>query len=123
MCHRGKGMSARGVEESASHQTSCPAIEVRFQCRAIAQAVSRRLFNAAALVHTQLSPLGFVVDKVTLGQVFPKDLRFSLVNIISLLLHIHLCTFRKMDSGSIEALSRPTATVTISQSSRTDVLQ
>jgi hypothetical protein len=33
--------------------------------------------------------VGFFVDKLTLGQVSLSVLRFSLVNIISLLLHTH----------------------------------
>jgi hypothetical protein len=34
--------------------------------------------------------MGFVVDKVALGQVFLRVIRFSSVNIIPPLLHIHL---------------------------------
>jgi hypothetical protein len=51
--------------------------------RAMAQAVSRRLLTAAARVRAQVNPVGFVVDKVALGQVFLRVLRFSPVNIIS----------------------------------------
>jgi hypothetical protein len=36
--------------------------------------------------------VGFVVDKVALGQVFLRVLRFSPANIIPPLLHIHLST-------------------------------
>jgi hypothetical protein len=38
--------------------------------RAMAKAVSRRPLNAAAWVRAQVNPVGFVVDKVALGQVF-----------------------------------------------------
>jgi hypothetical protein len=46
----------------------------------MAQAVSRRPLTAEARV-------GFVVDKVALGQVFPLVLRFSPVNFIPPVLH------------------------------------
>jgi hypothetical protein len=42
----------------------------------MAQAVSRRPLTAAAWVRTQVNPVGFVVDKVALGQVFLQALRF-----------------------------------------------
>jgi hypothetical protein len=48
----------------------------------MAQAVSRRPLTAAARVRAQVNPVGFVVDKVALAQVFLRVLRFSLVNII-----------------------------------------
>jgi hypothetical protein len=44
------------------------------------QAVSRRALTAEARVRARVKP--FVVDKVTLGQVFLRVLPFSLVNII-----------------------------------------
>jgi hypothetical protein len=50
--------------------------------RAVAQAVSRWTLNAAAWVRAQVNPVGFVVDKVALGQVFLRVLRLSPVNII-----------------------------------------
>jgi hypothetical protein len=50
--------------------------------RAMAQAVIRRPLIAAAWVHTQVNPVGFVVEKVALGQVFLRVLRFFPVNII-----------------------------------------
>jgi hypothetical protein len=50
--------------------------------RAVAQAVSRRPLTAAAWFRAQVNPVGFVVDKVALGQVFLQVLRFSPVNII-----------------------------------------
>jgi hypothetical protein len=36
----------------------------------MAQAVRRRPLTTAARVRTQVNPVGFVVDKVALGQVF-----------------------------------------------------
>jgi hypothetical protein len=50
--------------------------------RAMAQAVSRRPLIAAARVRAGDIPVGFVVDKVALGQVFLRVLPFSPVNII-----------------------------------------
>jgi hypothetical protein len=48
----------------------------------MAQAVSRRPLTVAAWVRAQVNPVGFVVDKVALGQVFLRVLRFSAANII-----------------------------------------
>jgi hypothetical protein len=48
----------------------------------MAQAVSRRPLNMAAQVRAWINPVGFVVGKVALGQVFPRVLQFSPVNII-----------------------------------------
>jgi hypothetical protein len=48
----------------------------------MAQAVSRRPLTAAAWVRAQVNPVGFVVDKVAVGQVFIRVLRFYPVNII-----------------------------------------
>jgi hypothetical protein len=50
--------------------------------RAVAQAVSRRHLTAAARVHAQVNPMGYVVGKVAVGQVFLRVLRFSPFNII-----------------------------------------
>jgi hypothetical protein len=50
--------------------------------RAIALAVSRRPLTVAARVHAQVNPVGFVVGKAALGQVYLRVLRFSPVNII-----------------------------------------
>jgi hypothetical protein len=44
---------------------------------AMAQAVSRRPLTAAAWVHAQVNPVGCVVDKVALEQVFLRVLQFS----------------------------------------------
>jgi hypothetical protein len=43
----------------------------------MAQAVSRWPLTVAAWVHAQVNPVGFVVVKVALGQVFLRVLRFS----------------------------------------------
>jgi hypothetical protein len=42
----------------------------------MAQAVSRRPFTTAIWVRAQVNPVVFVVDKVALGQVFLRVLRF-----------------------------------------------
>jgi hypothetical protein len=54
--------------------------------RAMAQAVSRRPPTAEARVRSRVN-VGFVVDKVALGQVFLRVLRFSPVNFIPPVLH------------------------------------
>jgi hypothetical protein len=46
------------------------------------QAVSRRPLTAPAQVRAWVNPVGFVVDKVALGQVFLQVLQFSPVSII-----------------------------------------
>jgi hypothetical protein len=48
----------------------------------MAQAVSRRPLTAEAWVRSRVSHVGFVVDKVAVGQVFPRVLRFSPVSFI-----------------------------------------
>jgi hypothetical protein len=48
----------------------------------MAQAVSSRPLTESAGVRAQVNPVGFVVDKVALGQVFLRVLRFSPGNII-----------------------------------------
>jgi hypothetical protein len=53
----------------------------------MAQAVSRRPLNAETRVHPGSVHVGFVVDKVTLGQVFLRALRFSPVNFIPPVFH------------------------------------
>jgi hypothetical protein len=50
--------------------------------RAMAQAVSRRPLTETARVRAQVNAVGFMVDKVALGQVFLRVIRFSPVNII-----------------------------------------
>jgi hypothetical protein len=55
--------------------------------RAMAQAVSRRPLTAEAGFDPGSAHVRFVVDKVALGQVFPRALRFSPVNFIPPVLH------------------------------------
>jgi hypothetical protein len=50
----------------------------------MAQAVSRQPLTTAAQACTLVNPVGFVVDKVALGQVFLRVLQLSPVNIIPL---------------------------------------
>jgi hypothetical protein len=57
--------------------------------RAIAQAVSRRLPTAEARVRSQSGHVGFVADKVALGQVFSEYFGFSCQFLFHRLLHIH----------------------------------
>jgi hypothetical protein len=57
------------------------AANLLFGC-VMAQAVCRWPVITAAWVRAQVNPVGFVVDKVALGQVFLRVLRFSPVNII-----------------------------------------
>jgi hypothetical protein len=49
--------------------------------------------------------VGFVVDKVALGQVFLRVLRFSPVNTIQPLLHIHSCIIWELVSGPVSGRS------------------
>jgi hypothetical protein len=56
------------------------------RCRAMAQAVSSRSLTAEARVRSRVH-VGLVVDKVALGQIFPRVLRFSPVNFIPPVLH------------------------------------
>jgi branched-subunit amino acid transport protein len=63
----------------------------------MAQAVSRWPLTAEARV------VGFVVDKVALGQVFLRVLRFSPANIIPPLLHIHLSLPHEVCDSSDQA--------------------
>jgi hypothetical protein len=57
--------------------------------RAIDQAVSRRLPTAAARVRAQSGHLGFVVDKVALGQVYSKYFGFRCQFALYHFLHNH----------------------------------
>jgi hypothetical protein len=52
------------------------------RCRAMAQAVSHRLLTAEDRVRNRSVHIGFVVDNMTLGQVFLRVLRFYLVSIM-----------------------------------------
>jgi hypothetical protein len=55
--------------------------------RAMAQAFSRRPPTVEARVRSRVVQVGFVLDKVALGQVFPRVLRFSPVTFIPPVLH------------------------------------
>jgi hypothetical protein len=55
--------------------------------RAMAQAVSRRPPTAEARVRSRSVHVVFVVDKVALGQIFPRVLWFSPVSFIPPVLH------------------------------------
>jgi hypothetical protein len=57
--------------------------------RAIAQAVSHRLPTVAARVRARAGNVGFVVDKVALGQVFSKYFGFPCQFAFHRLLHNH----------------------------------
>jgi hypothetical protein len=46
--------------------------------------------------------VGLVVEKVALGQVSLRDLRFYPVNIIAPMLHIHSCIIWGIDKGPFE---------------------
>ena len=53
----------------------------------MAQAVSRRRSTVEARVRSRGGPCGILVDKVALGQVFPRVLPSSYVNFIPPVLH------------------------------------
>jgi hypothetical protein len=57
-------------------------MEVSGRLHTLTQAVSGWPLTAAARIRAQVNPVGFVVDKVAVGQVFLRVLRFSPVNII-----------------------------------------
>jgi hypothetical protein len=57
--------------------------------RAIAQAASRRLSTAAARFETRSGHVGFVADKVALGQVFSEYLGFPCYFSFYRLFHTH----------------------------------
>jgi hypothetical protein len=57
--------------------------------RAIPQAVSRWLPTAAARVHARSGHVGFVVDKVALGQVFSEYFDFPCQSSFHQILHPH----------------------------------
>jgi hypothetical protein len=60
-----------------------------YQGRAIVQAVSRRLPTAAARIRPRSGHVGFVVDKVVLGQVFDEYFGFPCQFSFLLLFHNH----------------------------------
>jgi hypothetical protein len=55
------------------------------------QAVNQRPLTAESNVRARVNPCGFVGDKVALGQVFLRVLRFSPVNIIPPSFSILIC--------------------------------
>jgi hypothetical protein len=57
--------------------------------RAVAQAVCRSPLNTYARVHLQVNHVGFVLDKVALGEVIIRILRSSTVSVILPIFHIH----------------------------------
>jgi hypothetical protein len=61
--------------------------------RAMAQAVSRRPLTVAARVRARVNAVGFVVNKVELGQVFLRVLRFFPVSSVG-------STFSKIKKNS-----------------------
>jgi hypothetical protein len=69
----------------------------------MAQAVSRWPLTAEAGFAPGSIHVGFVVDKVALGQVFLRVLRFSPANIIPPLLHIRLSPPHEVCDSSDEA--------------------
>jgi len=56
----------------ACHQTFNCIIDVYLHCnkRGHAQAVSRRFLIAQVLIHSPVESLGFVIDRVAIGQMF-----------------------------------------------------
>jgi hypothetical protein len=68
---------------------------------AIAQVVSHWLLIAGARVRDQGNHVGFVVDKMEMGQVSLRLLRFPLVNIIPPLPHIHSWIIFETENGPI----------------------
>jgi hypothetical protein len=69
--------------------------------RAVAQAVSRRPVTAETGFSPRAVHVEFVMDKVALGQVSLRVLRFFPVSIIPPLLHIHSCINWEMDNGPV----------------------
>jgi hypothetical protein len=63
--------------------------------RGMAQAVSRWPNTAKARLYLRLLGVGFVVDKVTVEQVFLRVQRFSLVSIIPPTLHINSFNYHR----------------------------
>jgi hypothetical protein len=64
-----------------------------------------QLLCVEAQIRAQVSPCGIVVDKVTLGQIFLRVLRFSPVSIIPPLFHILSCIVWGMDNGPVSGRS------------------
>ena len=62
----------------ACHQTFNCTIDARLHCdkRGHAQAVSRRFLIAQVLIHSLVESLGFVIDRLAVGQIFPNTSHF-----------------------------------------------
>jgi hypothetical protein len=71
--------------------------------RLIAQAVSRRLPTAVARVPARVGDMGFVMDKVVLGQVFSEHFGFSCQFSFHRLLHTHHLSSRTGTIGQFVA--------------------
>jgi hypothetical protein len=63
------------------------------------QAACSRSPIAEDAVSHQASPVKFVVEKVTLGQILLQELRFSPVSITSAMLHTHFYVSPILKSG------------------------
>jgi hypothetical protein len=76
-------------------------INISMKCigHTIAQEASCWLLTSEARVRTQFTPAGFMVDRVVLGQISLRVLRFSFVRIIPPLLHIHSCIIWRWTEG------------------------
>jgi hypothetical protein len=72
-----EGFGISGIEDLGPTTRDLFLIVRSQQGQAMAQAVSRRPLTAVAWVCAQVNPVGFVVDKVALGQVFLRVLQFS----------------------------------------------
>jgi hypothetical protein len=88
--------------------------------RATAQAVSRRPLKAEDRFRSRAVNVEFVVEKLASGHVFLRVLRFSSVNIIPPLLHIHSCITWGMDIGPVSG-SSSTQTVSHHRSNKITV--
>jgi len=63
--------------------------------RAVAQEVRRRLLTAEVRLQTRPVYKVFVVDRVTVGQVFTRAFGFYTVSIITSVLHAHSFTYHR----------------------------
>jgi hypothetical protein len=77
------------VSERSTHSTGCQWEFSVLIGHAIAQAVSRWLPTAAARVQARVWQVGFVVDKVALGQVFSEYFGFPCQSSFHQILHHH----------------------------------
>jgi hypothetical protein len=71
----------------------------------IAQAVRRRISPRRTVFASRAAHMGFVVDKIALGQVSLRVLRFSPVSIIPTLLHIYSYIIWGMENGPVNGRS------------------